>query len=85
MNNTYSMDEQIGNVITQILIDRLGVSETQITEEASFMKDLGVDSLDYAEFVMELEQTFNISIPDTDAVNLQTVGEAINYIEKRQR
>jgi len=79
------MDEQIGNVITQILIDRLGVSETQITEEASFMKDLGVDSLDYAEFVMELEQTFNISIPDTDAVNLQTVGEAINYIEKRQR
>ena len=50
--------------ITQILVDKLGIAETEVTADANFVKDLGIDSLDYAELVMEFEQTFNIRIPD---------------------
>lgn len=67
--------------VTSILIEKLGVPDSQITPDASFVKDLGIDSLDYAELVMELEQTFDIKIPDDDAEKMQTIGQAVSYIE----
>jgi acyl carrier protein len=67
--------------VTSILIEKLGVPDSQITPDASFVKDLGIDSLDYAELVMEFEQTFDIKIPDEDAEKMQTIGQAVSYIE----
>ena len=67
--------------ITKILVDKLGIAETEVTPDASFVKDLGIDSLDYAELVMEFEQTFSIRIPDEDAEQLQTINQAVTYIE----
>lgn len=69
--------------ITQILVDKLGIAETEVTPDANFVKDLGIDSLDYAELVMEFEQTFNIRIPDEDAEKLQTINQAVNYINDK--
>ncbi|MDX1629417.1 MAG: acyl carrier protein [Fulvivirga sp.] len=69
--------------ITQILVDKLGIAETEVTPDANFVKDLGIDSLDYAELVMEFEQTFDIRIPDEDAEQLQTINQAVNYIDKK--
>ena len=71
--------------ITAILIDKLGIHESEITSDASFVKDLGIDSLDYAELVMEFEQTFDIKIPDDDAERLQTIGQAVDYIGSKIR
>mgnify|MGYP001802947386 FL=1 len=67
--------------ITKILVDKLGLAETEVTPDASFVRDLGIDSLDYAELVMEFEQTFDIRIPDEDAEKLQTINQAVVYIE----
>ena len=67
--------------ISAILIEKLGIHESEITPDASFVKDLGIDSLDYAELVMEFEQTFDIKISDDDAEKLQTIGQAVSYIE----
>ena len=64
-------------------MEKLGIKESEITPEASFIKDLGIDSLDYAELVMEFEQTFNIRIPDEDAEKLQTLALAAQYIQTR--
>lgn len=69
--------------VTQILIDKLGIAESEVTPDANFVKDLGIDSLDYAEIVMEFEQTFDIRIPDDDAEKLQTFSEAVKYIENK--
>ena len=69
--------------VTKILTDKLGIAESEITPDANFVKDLGIDSLDYAEIVMEFEQTFDIRIPDDDADRLQTFGEAFKYIEEK--
>ena len=69
--------------ITSILVDKLGISETEITPDANFIKDLGIDSLDYAELVMEFEQVFEIMIPDSDAENFTTIKDAIAYIEEK--
>jgi len=69
--------------ITAILIDKLGINESEITPDASFVKDLGIDSLDYAELVMEFEQTFDIKIPDDDAEKMQTIGQAVSYIQSK--
>jgi len=74
---------QIQEQITQILVDKLGIAKTEVTPEANFIKDLGIDSLDYAELVMEFEQTFDIRIPDEDAEKLQTINQAIDYIGKK--
>jgi acyl carrier protein len=71
--------------VTKILTDKLGIAESEITPDANFVKDLGIDSLDYAEIVMEFEQTFDIRIPDDDADRLQTFGEAVKYIEEKIR
>lgn len=69
--------------VAQILVDKLGIAESEITPDANFVKDLGIDSLDYAEIVMEFEQSFDIRIPDDDAEKLQTFGEAVKYIEDK--
>jgi acyl carrier protein len=69
--------------VAQILVDKLGIAVSEITPDANFVKDLGIDSLDYAEIVMEFEQTFDIRIPDDDAEKLQTFGEAVKYIESK--
>lgn len=70
----------INTKITKILVDKLGIAETEVTPDANFVKDLGIDSLDYAELVMEFEQTFDIRIPDEDAEKLQTINQAVSYI-----
>jgi acyl carrier protein len=67
--------------VKTIVHDKLGVDESKITETASFVNDLGADSLDVVEFVMEVEKEFNITIPDEEATKLATVGDAVKYIE----
>ncbi len=74
------MDIKVEEKISSILIDKLGLAETELTPDANFIKDLGIDSLDYAELIMEFEQAFNIKIPDNDAEQLETLGQAIAYI-----
>ena len=69
--------------INAILIEKLGIPESQITSDASFVRDLGIDSLDYAELVMEFEQTFDVKIPDDDAEKMQTIGQAVSYIQSK--
>jgi len=66
--------------VTKIIVDRLGVDESQVTLEASFKDDLGADSLDVVELVMELEDEFDMEISDDDAEKISTVGDAVNYI-----
>ena len=66
--------------VTKIVIDRLGVDESKVTLEASFKDDLGADSLDVVELVMELEDEFDMEISDDDAEKISTVGDAVNYI-----
>ncbi|MBS1951346.1 MAG: Acyl carrier protein [Cytophagales bacterium] len=75
--------QDVQTKINAILIEKLGIPESQITSDASFVKDLGIDSLDYAELVMEFEQTFDVKIPDDDAEKMQTIGQAISYIESK--
>ncbi|MBR1626170.1 MAG: acyl carrier protein [Bacteroidales bacterium] len=72
---------EIQNKVIAIVVDKLGVEESQVTPEANFTSDLGADSLDTVELIMELEKEFNISIPDDDAQKIATVGDAIAYIE----
>lgn len=68
--------------VISIIVDKLGVEESEVTNEASFTNDLGADSLDTVELIMEFEKEFNIAIPDDQAENIQTVGDAVSYIEK---
>lgn len=75
----------IQETVTQILVEKIGIAPTEATLDANFIKDLGIDSLDYAEIVMEFEQTFNIRIPDSDAERLQTLGQAVSYIEEKTK
>ena len=75
--------QDIQTKITSILTDKLGIPDSEITTDASFVKDLGIDSLDYAELVMEFEQTFDIKIPDDDAEKMQTIGQAVQYIREK--
>ena len=69
--------------VKEIIIDKLGVEESQITPEASFTNDLGADSLDIVELVMGFESAFQISIPDEDAEKISTVGSAISYLNEK--
>ena len=69
--------------VARILIEKLGIAESEITPDANLVKDLGIDSLDYAEIVMDFEQTFDIKIPDEDAEKLVTIGAAVKYIEEK--
>ena len=70
--------------VTKVIVDRLGVEENEVKLEASFTGDLGADSLDVVELVMELEDEFDMEISDEDAESMSTVGDAVTYIEKNQ-
>tara|TARA_B100000401_G_C52544648_1_gene595553 strand:+ start:73 stop:303 length:231 start_codon:yes stop_codon:yes gene_type:complete len=70
--------------VKEVIIDKLGVDESAITEEAHFVNDLGADSLDTVELIMEFEEEFSIDIPDEDAENITTVSTAIKYIEEHK-
>lgn len=69
--------------VKEIIIDKLGVEESQITPEASFTNDLGADSLDIVELVMGFESAFQVSIPDEDAEKIGTVGDAVTYLKSK--
>ncbi|KIL47684.1 acyl carrier protein [Jeotgalibacillus campisalis] len=69
--------------VTKIIVDRLGVDESEVKLEASFKEDLGADSLDVVELVMELEDEFDMVISDEDAEKIGTVGDAVNYIQEK--
>ena len=73
--------ENLENKIKEIIIDKLGIEESEITDSASFTNDLGADSLDTVELIMEFEKEFNVSIPDEDAEKIATVGDAISYLK----
>ncbi len=68
--------------VIDIIVNKLGVNESEVTHEASFTNDLGADSLDTVELIMEFENEFNIAIPDDQAETIQTVGDAIAYIQE---
>jgi acyl carrier protein len=70
--------------VTKIVVDRLGVEESEVKLEASFKEDLGADSLDVVELVMELEDEFDMEISDDDAEKIATVGDAVTYIQAKQ-
>lgn len=70
--------------VIEIVSEQMGVGKEQVTRETSFVNDLGADSLDTVELVMELEEEFDINIPDDAAEKIQTVGQAITYIEQMQ-
>ena len=72
---------EIANKVKSIIVDKLGVDEKEVTPTASFTNDLGADSLDTVELIMEFEKEFNIAIPDEQAEKIATVGDAISYIE----
>ena len=72
---------EIASKVQKIIVDKLGVEESEVTPTASFTNDLGADSLDTVELIMEFEKEFSISIPDDQAEKIQNVGDAISYIE----
>lgn len=75
--------QNVKHTVYRIMKEKLGLSDSELALDANFAKDLGVDSLDYMELVMELENTFNITIPESDASKMRTVGMLIDYVEER--
>ena len=75
----------IASRVKKIIVDKLGVDEAEVTNEASFTNDLGADSLDTVELIMEFEKEFNISIPDEQAETITTVGQAIAYLDEHAK
>jgi len=74
--------EEIFDKVKEIIIEQLGVSETAVSTEASFIDDLGADSLDIVELIMALEEEFDLEIPDSDAEKVVTVGDVVEYIKE---
>jgi acyl carrier protein len=75
----------IASRVKAIIVDKLGVDDNEVTTEASFTNDLGADSLDTVELIMEFEKEFDIQIPDDQAENIGTVGQAVSYIEEAKK
>ena len=78
------MADNVESKVKEIIVSKLGVEDSQVTPNASFTNDLGADSLDTVELVMEFEKAFNLQIPDEDAEKIQTVGDAITYINSKK-
>ena len=76
---------EVSQRVKSIIVDKLGVEESEVTENASFTNDLGADSLDTVELIIEFEKEFNISIPDDQAEKISTVGDAIAYVEQHAK
>jgi acyl carrier protein len=81
-NKKLSFMSDTATKVKAIIVDKLGVDEAEVSPEASFTNDLGADSLDTVELIMEFEKEFDIQIPDDQAENIGTVGQAISYIEE---
>jgi acyl carrier protein len=77
-------DMNVESKVREIIVSKLGVEESQVTTAASFTKDLGADSLDTVELVMEFEKEFGLQIPDEDAEKIQSVGDAVTYITSKK-
>ncbi len=69
--------------VTDLIVEQLGISKEEVVSQASFVDDLGADSLDIVELVMSMEESFDIEIPDEDAEKIQTIGDAISYLKER--
>jgi len=78
------MADNVESKVKEIIVSKLGVEDSQVTPNASFTNDLGADSLDTVELVMEFEKAFNLQIPDEDAEKIQSVGDAITYINSKK-
>ncbi|MDR0686995.1 MAG: acyl carrier protein [Dysgonamonadaceae bacterium] len=76
---------EIADKVKKIIVDKLSIEETEVTNDASFTNDLGADSLDTVELIMEFEKEFGITIPDDQAEKIQTVGDAITYVENVEK
>lgn len=76
---------EIESKVKAIIVDKLGADESQVTMEASFTTDLGADSLDTVELIMELEKEFDVQIPDEEAEKIATVGDAVSFIENHKK
>ena len=77
------MSQDVESKVKEIIIDKLGVDESEVVDEANFTNDLGADSLDTVELIMEFEKDFDLSIPDEDAETIATVGDAVKYIQEK--
>lgn len=77
------MSQDVEAKVKSIIVDKLGVDESEVTHEANFTNDLGADSLDTVELIMEFEKEFDLSIPDEDAENIATVGNAVDYLKEK--
>jgi acyl carrier protein len=80
---TFMAEKSIEEKVKDIIVEQLGVNPEQVTPQASFIEDLGADSLDIVELVMAFEEEFGVEVPDEDAEKLQTVGDVIKYIEEK--
>jgi acyl carrier protein len=78
-------ENSIEEIVKDIIVEQLGVNPEQVTPQASFIEDLGADSLDIVELVMAFEEEFGVEVPDEDAEKLQTVGDVVKYIEERAK
>jgi acyl carrier protein len=76
---------EIRDTVVEILVNMLGIEASEVTDDANLIRDLGIDSLDYAELVMEFEQNFDVKIPDADAEKLQTVGGIVKYLNEKMK
>lgn len=85
INQKLKVMSEIASRVNAIIVDKLGVEESEVKNEASFTNDLGADSLDTVELIMEFEKEFGISIPDDQAETIKTVGDAVSYIEANSK
>jgi acyl carrier protein len=81
----FMAEKSIEEKVKDIIVEQLGVNPEQVTPQASFIEDLGADSLDIVELVMAFEEEFSVEVPDEDAEKLQTVGDVVKYIEERAK